>query len=220
MARLRWIRPWRKASLSGMGRIFSPPRVTLTGLTGGGKLTMTIHNAPKHGPTGNPQNLRRRKVSGISFLVEHFISGSGYQLLGTYTTDGSGKISIPGLSVGTTLRVTETVPPELHGGEENADYYHSRRNQHHDLCESLHAGGSGNSQNLSGREGGRNHLYCHGFQGECSGLRGNGQGWAADSAGVDQGSGVYGRGNRAGRVCLRQSQADRYHLCGDQYRHL
>ena len=42
--------------------------------------------------------------------MEHFISGSGYQPLGTYTTDGSGKISIPGLSVGTTLRVTETVP--------------------------------------------------------------------------------------------------------------
>ncbi len=38
--------------------------------------------------------------------------------------------------------------------------------------------------------------------------------------GLTKGSGVYGRGNRAGRVRLRQSRADRYHPCGNQYRHL
>ena len=92
------------------GADFLTPRVTLTGLTGGGKLTMTIHNAPNTAPLEILKTSDDGKVSGISFLVEHFISGSGYQLLGTYTTDGSGKISIPGLSVGTTLRVTETVP--------------------------------------------------------------------------------------------------------------
>lgn len=51
------------------------------------------------------------KVAGISFAVELLVPGSGYQKLGTYTTDADGKISIPGLSVGTTLRVTEQVPP-------------------------------------------------------------------------------------------------------------
>ena len=71
---------------------------------------MTIHNAPNTAPLEILKTSDDGKVSGISFLVEHFISGSGYQPLGTYTTDGSGKISIPGLSVGTTLRVTETVP--------------------------------------------------------------------------------------------------------------
>ena len=50
------------------------------------------------------------KVAGISFTVERLVSGSGYQELGTYITDGNGKISIPGLSIGTTLRVTEAVP--------------------------------------------------------------------------------------------------------------
>ncbi len=34
----------------------------------------------------------------------------GYCRIGTYTTDSSGKISIPNLTVGTQYRVTETVP--------------------------------------------------------------------------------------------------------------
>ena len=51
------------------------------------------------------------KVAGISFTVEQLVPGSGYQNMGTYTTDADGKVSIPGLSVGTTLRVTEQVPP-------------------------------------------------------------------------------------------------------------
>lgn len=51
------------------------------------------------------------RVAGISFTVELLVPGSGYQKLGTYTTDADGKISIPGLSAGTTLRVTEQVPP-------------------------------------------------------------------------------------------------------------
>ena len=51
------------------------------------------------------------EVAGISFTVEQLVPGSGYQNMGTYTTDADGKISIPGLSVGTTLRVTEQVPP-------------------------------------------------------------------------------------------------------------
>ena len=97
---------WRIKSM--YQTVTSPVCNQLTGLTGGGKLT--IHNAPNTAPLEILKTSDDGKVSGISFLVEHFISGSGYQPLGTYTTDGSGKISIPGLSVGTTLRVTETVP--------------------------------------------------------------------------------------------------------------
>ena len=67
----------------------------LTGLTGGGKLT--IHNAPNTAPLEILKTSDDGKVSGISFLVEQFISGSG-------------RILIPNLSVGVSFRVTETVP--------------------------------------------------------------------------------------------------------------
>ena len=80
----------------------------LTGLTGGGKLT--IHNAPNTAPLEILKTSDDGKVSGISFLVEQRIPGSGYQPLGTYTTDGSGRILIPNLSVGVSFRVAETVP--------------------------------------------------------------------------------------------------------------
>ena len=92
------------------GADFLTPRVTLTGLTGGGKLTMTIHNAPNTAPLEILKTSDDGKVSGISFLVEQRIPGSGYQPLGTYTTDGSGRILIPNLSVGVSFRVAETVP--------------------------------------------------------------------------------------------------------------
>ena len=67
----------------------------LTGLTGGGKLT--IHNAPNTAPLEILKTSDDGKVSGISFLVEQFISGSG-------------RILIPNLSVGVSFRVAETVP--------------------------------------------------------------------------------------------------------------
>ncbi len=35
------------------------------------------------------------EVAGISFTVEQLVPGSGYQNMGTYTTDADGKISIP-----------------------------------------------------------------------------------------------------------------------------
>ena len=73
-------------------------------------MTMTIHNAPNTAPLEILKTSDDGKVSGISFLVEQRIPGSGYQPLGTYTTDGSGRILIPNLSVGVSFRVTETVP--------------------------------------------------------------------------------------------------------------
>ena len=85
-------------------------KIPITGLTGGGKMTMTIHNAPNTAPLEILKTSDDGKVSGISFLVEQRIPGSGYQPLGTYTTDGSGRILIPNLSVGVSFRVTETVP--------------------------------------------------------------------------------------------------------------
>lgn len=85
-------------------------KISITGLTGGGKLTMAIHNAPTTGDLEILKTSNDGKVAGISFLVEQFVSGSGYQPLGTYTTDDSGRILIPNLSVGASFRVTETVP--------------------------------------------------------------------------------------------------------------
>ncbi len=75
--------------------VTSPVCNQLTGLTGGGKLT--IHNAPNTAPLEILKTSDDGKVSGISFLVEQFISGSG-------------RILIPNLSVGVSFRVAETVP--------------------------------------------------------------------------------------------------------------
>ena len=84
---------WR---IKSMYQTFTSPVCNqLTGLTGGGKLT--IHNAPNTAPLEILKTSDDGKVSGISFLVEQFISGSG-------------RILIPNLSVGVSFRVAETVP--------------------------------------------------------------------------------------------------------------
>ena len=84
---------WRIKSM--YQTVTSPVCNQLTGLTGGGKLT--IHNAPNTAPLEILKTSDDGKVSGISFLVEQFISGSG-------------RILIPNLSVGVSIRVAETVP--------------------------------------------------------------------------------------------------------------
>ena len=84
---------WRIKSM--YQTVTSPVCNQLTGLTGGGKLT--IHNAPNTAPLEIIKTSDDGKVSGISFLVEQFISGSG-------------RILIPNLSVGVSFRVAETVP--------------------------------------------------------------------------------------------------------------
>ena len=86
--------------------------IAITGLTGGGTMTMTIHNAPETGDLEIVKTSSDGHVSGISFKVEKYeaTGGIGWWEMGTYTTNASGTISIPGLTVGTELRVTEIVP--------------------------------------------------------------------------------------------------------------
>lgn len=85
-------------------------KISVTGLTGGGNMIMTIHNAPVTGSLEILKTSDDGKISGITFTLEEWVSGMGYCRIGTYTTDSSGKISIPNLTVGTQYRVTETVP--------------------------------------------------------------------------------------------------------------
>ena len=85
-------------------------RVSITGLTGGGKMTMTIHNAPVPADLEILKTSEDGKVSGITFTVEEWVSGIGYCRIGRYTTDSQGGISVPNLQVGTKYRITETVP--------------------------------------------------------------------------------------------------------------
>ena len=85
-------------------------RVSITGLTGGGNMTMTIHNAPVPADLEILKTSEDGKVSGITFTVEEWAPGIGYCRIGRYTTDGSGKILVPKLYVGTKYRLTETVP--------------------------------------------------------------------------------------------------------------
>lgn len=89
---------------------YSTPRFTVTGLTGGGKMTMRVHNAPLPSTLEIRKSSEDGKVSGIAFDVEEWVSGIGYCPMGQYTTDAAGKISVPGLHVGTKYRLTEVVP--------------------------------------------------------------------------------------------------------------
>ena len=84
--------------------------VAITGLTGGGTMTMTIHNAPETGDLEVVKTSEDGKVNGISFKVEQYEPGVGWWTKGTYKTNASGKFSITGLTVGTQLRITEIVP--------------------------------------------------------------------------------------------------------------
>ena len=92
------------------GADFITPRITLTGLTGGGALTMTIENAPNTAALDLVKTSEDGKVAGIPFTVEEWVPGIGYCRIGRYTTGKDGKISIPKLTVGTTYRLTEDVP--------------------------------------------------------------------------------------------------------------
>ena len=85
-------------------------RVSITGLTGGGNMTMTIHNAPVPADLEILKTSEDGKVSGITFTVEEWAPGIGYCRIGRYTTDESGKILVPKLYVGTKYRLTEAVP--------------------------------------------------------------------------------------------------------------
>lgn len=92
------------------GADFITPRIQLTGLTGGGKLSMTITNAPNTTELELVKKSTDGKVAGIEFLLEEWVPGIGYCKIGKYTTDGNGKITIPDRTISTKYRVTELVP--------------------------------------------------------------------------------------------------------------
>lgn len=87
-------------------------KIDITGLNGGGVLSMTIHNAPETGDLEIVKTSTDGKIKDISFKVEQYEAegGIGWWEMGTYKTDANGKISITGLPVGTKLRITEIVP--------------------------------------------------------------------------------------------------------------
>lgn len=84
-------------------------KIALTGLSGGGVMEMTIHNAAITMPLEIIKQSDDGKVSGISFNVEQYVSGT-YQGIGTYQTDAAGKITIPNIKTGAKYRITEVVP--------------------------------------------------------------------------------------------------------------
>lgn len=87
-------------------------KIDITGLNGGGVLSMTIHNAPETGDLEIVKTSTDGKIKDISFKVEQYEAegGIGWWEMGTYKTDANGKISITDLPVGPKLRITEIVP--------------------------------------------------------------------------------------------------------------
>ena len=85
-------------------------QIELTGLTGGGVMEMTIHNKTLTAPLEIIKRSDDDNVASISFTVEQDVPGIGYVRLGTYLTNANGYITIPNLTIGTKLRVTESVP--------------------------------------------------------------------------------------------------------------
>lgn len=87
-------------------------KIDITGLNGGGVLSMTIHNTPETGDLEIVKTSTDGKIKDISFKVEQYEAegGIGWWEMGTYKTDANGKSSITDLPVGTKLRITEIVP--------------------------------------------------------------------------------------------------------------
>ena len=86
-------------------------QVAITGLSGGGTMTMTINNQPTTTSLEIVKSCSDGKIDNISFKVEQYEGGGiGWWTKGTYQTDANGKITIDGLAVGTRLRVTEIEP--------------------------------------------------------------------------------------------------------------
>ena len=79
--------------------------VTLTA----GSNTVTFVNRRNTVPLDLIKQSDDGNVSGISFGVERE-EGNGWTSLGTFETDSGGRLSVPDLTVGTKLRITEDVP--------------------------------------------------------------------------------------------------------------
>ncbi len=95
-----------KSELTKSNGDCSTPAFTVTGLTGGGKMTMVINNAPtlsdleivKTSPDGN--------VEGITFVVKDSVGTE----LWRGKSDANGKLTVPALEIGKTYIVEEIVP--------------------------------------------------------------------------------------------------------------
>ena len=110
-----------ESEITADGGDFITPRIPLTGLTGGGKLTMTVVNAPNTATLEIRKTSDDGKVSGITFTLEEWVPGIGYCSIGKHTTDSTGKIQIPNLVVGTKYRVVETVPEGYEAEQESQE---------------------------------------------------------------------------------------------------
>lgn len=94
-------------------------RIAITGLSGGGTMSITVKNKPITFPLEIIKTSEDGVVNGISFKVEQYESGVGWWTKGTYQTDASGKILMDPLPVGTKLRITEIVPEDYICTSEN-----------------------------------------------------------------------------------------------------
>ncbi|MBQ1649012.1 MAG: hypothetical protein II047_11260, partial [Bacteroidales bacterium] len=96
-------------------------KVEITGLSGGGVMSITVKNKPTTVPLEIIKTSTDGEVEGISFKVERYEStgGIGWWTMGTYQTDASGKILTDPLPIGTKLRITEIVPEDYICTSEN-----------------------------------------------------------------------------------------------------
>ena len=94
-------------------------KVAITGLSGGGVMSITVKNKPTTVPLEIIKSSEDGEVEGISFKVEQYESGVGWRTKGTYQSDASGKILLDPLPAGTRLRVTEIVPKDYICTSEN-----------------------------------------------------------------------------------------------------
>ena len=85
----------------------NPQQLTIS--HGTNRLSFT--NRPKDTSLEIVKTCADGNIGGISFRVEKYEAGGiGWYIMGNYTTNSSGKITVSGLYVGDRLRVTETVP--------------------------------------------------------------------------------------------------------------
>lgn len=94
-------------------------KVAITGLSGGGVMSITVKNKPTTVPLEIIKTSEDGAVEGISFKVEQYEPGVGWWTKGTYQSDASGKILLDPLPAGTRLRVTEIVPKDYICTSEN-----------------------------------------------------------------------------------------------------
>lgn len=91
---------------------------TIVIASGTNKLTFVNHKDPVVSSLTIQKTSDDGNVADISFKVEQDVPSIGYVQLGTYRTDADGYITIPDLTVGTKLRVTEIVPDGYTCGQE------------------------------------------------------------------------------------------------------